>query len=64
MKPDHEPQRFDESSDEIAPATSPNAPSAPPDWLGGTWRVGAGATSDYHELARYHYLAGKPATWA
>ena len=35
-----------------------------PAWLAGDWSLASGTRADYAELARYHYVAGPPATWA
>jgi GNAT superfamily N-acetyltransferase len=34
-----------------------------PRWIAGRWRLVEGRPADYKSLARWHYLAGPPATW-
>ena len=33
-------------------------------WLPGTLRIARGSIADYATLQRFHYLGGRPATWA
>jgi GNAT superfamily N-acetyltransferase len=35
-----------------------------PDFLPGRFVIELGSARDYHDLAKFHYCAGRPATWA
>ncbi len=44
--------------------TTTTLPTTLPTWLPGRLTLDTGTAGDYRELARWHYRAGRPATWA